>query len=286
MAEAGPESEAQRRRRLRQERILNRGGDRLSRIKGTFSQAQAEAGAESGELAVAGGHELKTAAAAHTAGISLEALEGEAQPRRRAGNLARKARLEAAANDSSGAEASPRPEPRARPAVEAADINSNALHDTVTAAIADPAGDMAPAAAAAGEGRRFSAGGLARAAVRLAPTAAVFVYGLRREAAHERLLGDSAADVRAKWAGLLRARPDARLDEWAGGSHLLWYVIVVEAALYGAYLALSDRRQRPGPSALLAAAPAWAAALAPAAGRILDGLALLLLLTAGSIMAA
>ncbi|KAJ1958881.1 hypothetical protein GGI12_004634, partial [Dipsacomyces acuminosporus] len=105
------ETEAQRRRRLRQERILNRGSDRLNRIKGTFSKVQDEAGKV--EMGVVGGHELKTAvplpassvkeaaeeSASHVAGISLDSVSdsqsnSEAaapKPRRRVGNLGRKA---------------------------------------------------------------------------------------------------------------------------------------------------------------------------------------------------
>ncbi|KAJ1734301.1 hypothetical protein LPJ61_001148 [Coemansia biformis] len=293
MSEAAVESEAQRRRRLRQERIRNRGGDGLSRIKGTLAQAQEET--DSYEMAMAGGHELKTATqSACAAGIALDLAAGDAdtvRPRRRVGNLARKARLEAEADGERGA----LPEAKAA----ATDIDSSALHDTLTAEIADPAGEvlqLAPDAqsadgAAAGSGplaaRRFSVAGLARSVVRLAPVLGVFVYGIRREAAHERLMGDGEADVRAKWTGLLNARPDGRLDEWAAGNYLLWYVIIVEAVLYGAYLALADRRARPSSSLLarIPGVPGWAVALLPAGRRVLDSTALLLFLAALSIMA-
>ncbi|KAJ2843209.1 hypothetical protein J3B02_005335, partial [Coemansia erecta] len=70
----GAETEAQRRRRLRQERILNRGTDRLSKIKGTFSQVQQESVED--DISIAGGHELKTAEAEepHISGIALESI--------------------------------------------------------------------------------------------------------------------------------------------------------------------------------------------------------------------
>ncbi|KAJ2714299.1 hypothetical protein H4R19_001800 [Coemansia spiralis] len=306
MSEIAPESEAQRRRRLRQERILNRGGDRLDRIKGTLSKAQAEA--DLSEMALAGGHELKTAANVECApGISLVSTESEAseasavRPRRRVGNLARRARQEAEEAESGRSTPPDAADRESRQPADTVDIDSTSLDEVLTAAIADPAGEDAQLAPdvlladgrAAGGGlaaavRQLSVARLARSVARLAPVVGVFVYGVRREAEHERLMGDSAADVHAKWAGLLAARPDGRLDEWAGGNYLLWYVIVVEAVLYGAYLALAGGRPRPTPSLLasIAGVPGWVAALLPAGRRVIDGAALLLLLAALSIVAA
>ncbi|KAJ2778621.1 hypothetical protein GGI15_004121 [Coemansia interrupta] len=310
------ESEVQRRRRLRQERILNRGGDRLSKIKSTFSQAQEEAG--QGELGVVGGHEIKTAAEPHTAGVSLESLSASAdsqspQPRRRAGNLARKARQEAEAR---AAEAAPTAEKvasrgsRVRETVSAADINSDALHESVNAAIADPASESAILAAAdvsdsAQSGvlraRRFSAIGLSRAIVKLAPVLGVYVYGLMRESSYEHLLGETRDEVAAKWSGLLVSRPDGRREEWAGGSFLLWYLLVLEVFICGAYFVLGDasssgsnggRRRRfarssvPSMLAQIPGVPDWAFVALSAGGRMLDSLSVLLFLTAASITVA
>ncbi|KAJ2794381.1 hypothetical protein H4R20_006246 [Coemansia guatemalensis] len=299
------ESEAQRRRRLRQERILNRGNDRLGRIRSTLSQTQEEL--SSGEMSMVGGHELKTAEpTAHVAGISLDSVDrtaADSRPRRRAGNLARAARLKAEAardqqplhdsNTSAGSDGKD-----IRQALNTVDINSNALHDAVTAEIADPAAnrpsqlgasasfasstDGAQAPSHLVTARRFSVTGLSQSVVRLMPVLSVFVYGIRRESGYERLMGDSEADVRAKWANLLDARPDSRLDEWAGGNFLLWYVMLIEAVLYGAYLILADRRPQTS-NALLAnipGLPGWTAAVFSAGGRILDSISLLLFLTA------
>ncbi|KAJ1839901.1 hypothetical protein LPJ73_006601, partial [Coemansia sp. RSA 2703] len=227
LSATGTESEAQRRRRLRQERILNRGGDRLSKIKSTFSQAQEEAGQS--ELGIVGGHDISPAEP-HTAGVSLDSLGASAsgqssQPRRRAGNMARKARQEAQAR----ATETESPGSRVRETVNSADINSDALHESVNAAIADPASESAilaasdgPAAATGGlfRPRRFSAIGLSRAIVKLAPVFGVFIYGLIRESSYEHLLGETKDEVAAKWSGLLVSRPDARREEWASGNFL------------------------------------------------------------------
>ncbi|KAJ2768212.1 hypothetical protein IWQ56_003026 [Coemansia nantahalensis] len=257
-------------------------------------------------MALAGGHELKTAAKAEcTPGISLDSADGApsaVRPRRRVGNLARKARLEAESGQSTPSEATGSPsegERRGRPAADSADIDSSALDEMLTTAIADPADDVSrlasdalladglPPAAGLAVVQRLSVARLARSVARLVPVVGIFVYGVRREAAHERLMGDGAADVHAKWTGLLTARPDSRLDEWAGGNHLLWYVIVVEAVLCGAYLALAGGRPRAANSLLarIPGVPSWATAVLPAGRRVVDSTALLLLLAAFSIMA-
>ncbi|KAJ1872373.1 DNA-directed RNA polymerase III subunit C1 (rpo31) [Coemansia sp. RSA 990] len=235
------ETEAQRRRRLRQERILNRGNDRLNRIKGTFSKVQSET--PSNELNVVGGHELTTSP--HTSAVSLDATDSDSSnissQRRLKGNLARKARLDSHKDASS----------RLHNQSASQSESSGALEDMVTAPVNDPAARIAQEEPAEGgmadappmmARRRFSAAGLVQSLVRLAPITSVFVLGLRRESAYENLLGDSAEDVDAKWAQLLNARPDPRLDEWASGNFLLWHVLVIEAVLFIAYLALSDRR--------------------------------------------
>ncbi|PIA16951.1 hypothetical protein COEREDRAFT_86700 [Coemansia reversa NRRL 1564] len=299
------ESEAQKRRRLRQERILNRGNDRLGRIRSTLSQTQDEL--STSEMSMVGGHELKTAeTTTHVAGISLDSVENTAtdsRPRRRAGNLARAARLKAEAamdqqpfsNTNVGSGSG---EKDIRQAINTANINSNALHDTVTAEIADPVANVpsqletstsfaSPTGGVQPPGnivmvRRFSVAGLLQSVVRLMPVLSVFVYGIRREAGYERLMGDSEADVRSKWANLLESRPDSRLDEWASGNFLLWYVMIVEAVLYGTYLVLTDRRPQTS-NALLAnipGIPGWTSVIFSAGGRILDSIALLLFLTA------
>ncbi|KAJ2492053.1 hypothetical protein IWW37_001767 [Coemansia sp. RSA 2050] len=301
------ETEAQRRRRLRQERILNRGGDRLGRIRETLGAAQEEASKR--DLDIVGGHELKTgASAAHVAGISLDLLDeastaaGAApKPRRRAGNLGRKARLDACdvgdnsiprfatvpASGPSSDLSEDNSAPMARPAARGADINSTPLRDTAEEAIADdastdtlPSGVFFPA-------RRFSAVGLSRAIVKLLPVVLVFVYGANREAGYERFVGDSKDDVRAKWTGLLRARPDSRLEEWASGNYLFWYLLLLELLIYGAYFLLSDGRARPQQTGSLLAwvpgMPDWLFVLLSATSRIADSLSILLFLTAFSI---
>ncbi|KAJ2162387.1 hypothetical protein GGF46_000751 [Coemansia sp. RSA 552] len=312
MADASPvESDAQRRRRLRQERILARGSDGLNRIRGTFSQVQDES--DTGEMGMVGGHELKTSGAAHTAGISLDALadsdsSSSKPPRRRAGNLARKARQEAAAAavTDAGSEGNARPAP-APPRIDTVHTRAGSMLDsTLTPEVADPAAESSAArpapsmlgttpssssSSSSGGGggglwasRRFSAVGLSRSIAQLVPVLGVFIYGLRREAAYEHLMGDSAADVEAKWTQLATARPDSRLDEWANGNFLLWYVIVGEAVLYGTYLALAGSgRSR---SMMIPGIPAWTGPLLSVGGRILDSLAILLFLTAVSICSA
>ncbi|KAJ1818215.1 hypothetical protein LPJ56_003896 [Coemansia sp. RSA 2599] len=311
----GTETEAQRRRRLRQERILNRGTDRLSKIKGTFSQAQQESSQD--ELAIAGGHELKTAEAEepHVSGIALESIGSNSgrdspQPRRRAGNLARKARQEAEAEAEAGegtkdeplaattsASASSRGK-GVRAAVGTADINSDALYQSLDAEIADPAGESSMLAAEASlvsargllSSRRFSAIGLSRAIVRLVPVLGVFVYGLARESSYERLLGESDLEVRAKWSNLLASRPDPRREEWANGNYLLWYMFMLEAVIYASYLALNDSSRRPISSTAMLpllsripGIPGWSVAVFSAADRLLDSLSILLFMTALSI---
>ncbi|KAJ2082930.1 hypothetical protein H4R24_001200 [Coemansia sp. RSA 988] len=299
------ESEAQKRRRLRQERILNRGNDRLGRIRSALSQTQEEL--STSEMSMVGGHELKTAEPTkHIAGISLDSIDSTAadsRPRRRAGNLARAARLKAEAakdqqslyDNSIDTESA---EKNIQHAINTADINSNALHDTVTAEISDPAAnrpsqlgaslsfasstDSVQASGHPVMARRFSMAGLSQSVVRLMPVLGVFVYGIRREAGYERLMGDSEADVRAKWANLLNSRPDSRLDEWASGNFLLWYVMLVEAVLYGAYVVLADRRPQTSNTLLanIPGIPGWIAIVFSAGGRILDSISLLLFLTA------
>ncbi|KAJ2482706.1 hypothetical protein IWW56_000879 [Coemansia sp. RSA 2131] len=250
------ETEAQKRRRLRQERILNRGSDRLGRIKDTLSQVQSET--SSPELSISG-HELKTT---HIAGISLDSVDSTdpPKPRRRAGNLARKARMESAQTA---------PVPATNPMLE----------DTATAEISDPGQESMSVSK-----RAFSMAGLAAGVVRLMPVASVFVYGMRREDAHERLMGDTQADVQAKWAGLLRARPDARLDEWAPGNSVLQNVLIVEMLLYTAFL-LAFRRAPRAPSGLLMSMlPSQFAVMAAAFQRIADVISLLLFFTLVSIL--
>ncbi|KAI7829167.1 hypothetical protein BX661DRAFT_181479 [Kickxella alabastrina] len=314
---AGTETEAQKRRRLRQERILNRGNDRLSRIKSTFSQAQEES--DKAELGMAGGHELKTAEGTpveHTSGISIDAINeaaidnGSSQPRRRAGNLARKARQEAeeaaAAAEFEGTAAEAPVEERTlrssrlRPTVATADTNSDALHDNVNATISDPAAAAVAAAAGGGTGlreflagRRFSAVGLSRAFVKLVPVVGVYMFGVSREARYEQLVGESAEDVRSKWANLLRARPDGRLEEWANGNYILWYLLMLELVIYVAYFLIGGNGsgQRTAPSRSLSSSllaqipgvPAWSLVALSAGSRLLDSLSILLFLTALSI---
>ncbi|KAJ2616795.1 hypothetical protein H4S08_000631 [Coemansia sp. RSA 1365] len=299
------ESEAQKRRRLRQERILNRGNDRLGRIRNTLSQTQDEL--STSEMSMVGGHELKTAEpTTHVAGISLDSIESTAtdnRPRRRAGNLARAARLKAedARNQqplSNSITGSGSDEKDIRQNIKTANINSDALHDTVTAEISDPVANgpsqletSTSFASSTNEiqspgnpvmVRRFSVAGLLQSLVRLIPVLSVFVYGIRREAGYERLMGDSEADVRAKWTNLLESRPDSRLDEWASGNFLLWYVMIVEAVLYGTYLLLTDRRPQTSNTLLsnIPGIPGWTSVVFSAGGRILDSIALLLFLTA------
>ncbi|KAJ2813672.1 hypothetical protein GGI24_006508, partial [Coemansia furcata] len=186
---ASGETEAQRRRRVRQERILNRGGDRLGRIRETLGAAQEEA--DKSDLGIVGGHELKTetVATTHVAGISLDSPDepngaAGAAPklRRRAGNLGRKARLEAGntSEDSatrllsasaSGVSSDPGDDiraPIARPAVRGADVDGTPLRDVVEDAIADPCTDTLPPGLFV-SARRFSAIGLSRAVVKLVP---------------------------------------------------------------------------------------------------------------------
>ncbi|KAJ2828621.1 hypothetical protein FBU31_002878 [Coemansia sp. 'formosensis'] len=304
---ASGETEAQRRRRVRQERILNRGGDRLGRIRETLGAAQEEA--DKSDLGIVGGHELKTetVATTHVAGISLDSLDepnaaaGAAlKPRRRAGNLGRKARLEAGntSEDSatrllsasaSGVSSDPGDDisaPIARPAVRGADIDGTPLRDVVEDAIADPCTDTLPSGLFV-SARRFSAIGLSRAVVKLVPVVGLFVYGINREARYERFVGDNKDDVRAKWTGLLTARPDSRLEEWASGNYLFWYLLILELLIYGAYFLLSDGRARPRQrSSLLAQIPGmpdWPFVLLSATNRIADSLSILLFLTAFSI---
>ncbi|KAJ2908563.1 hypothetical protein GGI21_002759, partial [Coemansia aciculifera] len=208
------ETEVQRRRRMRQERILNRGGDRLGRIKDTLGAAQEEE--DKIALGVVGGHELKTEA--HVAGISLDLLDeaSAAKPlRRRAGNLGRKARLEAGdmSSDSGPRIAPTSGEESSVPVITPTDT------DVAEEAIADPGADVLSAGPFMST-RRFSAVGLSRAIVKLIPVLGVFVYGINREARYERFVGYNKDDVHAKWTGLLAARPDSRLEEWASGNHL------------------------------------------------------------------
>ncbi|KAJ1898412.1 hypothetical protein LPJ66_002774 [Kickxella alabastrina] len=312
---ASTETEAQKRRRLRQERILNRGNDRLSRIKSTFSQAQEES--DKAELGMVGGHELNTSEGApveHTSGISIEAINeaavdnGSSQPRRRAGNLARKARQEAeeaaAAAEFEGTAAEAPVEERTlrssrlRPTVATADTNSDALHDNVNATVADPAAAAATAGGGTGlrgflAGRRFSAVGLSRAFVKLVPVVGVYMFGVSREARYEQLVGESAEDVRSKWASLLRARPDGRLEEWANGNYILWYLLMLELVIYVAYFLIGGNGsgQRTAPSRSLSSSllaqipgvPAWSLVALSAGSRLLDSLSILLFLTALSI---
>ncbi|KAJ2637358.1 hypothetical protein GGF40_002417 [Coemansia sp. RSA 1286] len=320
------ETEAQRRRRLRQERILNRGTDRLSKIKGTFSQVQQESSEEG--IAVAGGHELKTAQTdePHISGIALESISSTSgrdspQPRRRAGNMARKARQEAEAEaevaaelaaESKSATAAVAPilsqgargavssrGKSVRAAVNTADINSDALHGSLDAEIADPAGESSLLAAERGASsasgllasRRFSAVGLSRAIVRLVPVLGMFVYGVARESSYEQLLGESDHEVRAKWSNLLVSRPDPRREEWANGNYLLWYLFVLEAVIYASYLVLNGNSRRPTmPSASISpllsripGIPSWSVVVFSAADRLLDSLSILLFMTAVSI---
>ncbi|KAJ2207954.1 DNA-directed RNA polymerase III subunit C1 (rpo31), partial [Coemansia sp. RSA 521] len=255
------ETEVQKRRRLRQERILNRGSDRLGRIKDTLSQVQSET--SSPELSISG-HELKT----HTAGISLDSVDSvdstdPPKPRRRAGNLARKARMESA-------HTTPHTNPMLKDTPRA---ENPMLEDTATAEISDPGQEPTSVS------RVFSVAGLAAGVVRLLPVASVFVYGMRRETAHERIMGDSPQDVQAKWAGLLRARPDARLDEWAPGNSVLQNVLIVEMLLYTAFL-LAFRRAPRAPSGLLMSMlPSQFAVMAAAFQRIADVVSLLLFFT-------
>ncbi|KAJ2351884.1 hypothetical protein GGF43_003906, partial [Coemansia sp. RSA 2618] len=254
------ESEAQKRRRLRQERILNRGSDRLNRIKDTLSKVQSDA--SSPELSISG-HELKTDTT-HTAGITLESADSSdsAKPRRRAGNLARKARMEGTRTAGSSSVSEP----------------NTMLEDT--ADISDPA----QVEAVVVQRRGFSASGLAAALVRLVPVVSVFVYGMRREAAHELLMGDTSADVRVKWAGLLRTRPDARLDEWAPGNFVLWNVLVFEMLLYATFLLAFRRAPRAPSGFLMSMLPPQFAVIAGAAYRAADVISLLLFFTLVSIL--
>ncbi|KAJ1737322.1 hypothetical protein LPJ72_000602 [Coemansia sp. Benny D160-2] len=310
------ETEVQRRRRLRQERIMDRGGDRLSRIKNTLSQVQEEN--SDSEIAIAGGHALKHAvdrspSISEQSTIDLDKEASVSRPLRRVGNLARKAKLEAE-NDSGSIQSSDgdsvsgsvreRSRRRTQAAIQTADINSDALHDTVDAAIADPADDAPrflpsePSSSfsldeSAGTGgaviapRQFSAIGLSRAIARSVPIISIYLYGLRRENGHERLMGDREDDVHAKWAGLLNTRPDSRLDEWAGGSYLFWYAIVLEIILFAAYSALSSGRRRAPPSlvvGLIPGIPSWTSDVVAVGNRIVDSLSILLFLTALSIL--
>ncbi|KAJ2344163.1 hypothetical protein GGH92_004603 [Coemansia sp. RSA 2673] len=302
---ASSETEAQRRRRVRQERILNRGGDRLGRIRETLGAAQEEA--DKSDLGIVGGHELKTeAVAAHVAGISLDLLDdanapaaGAApRPRRRAGNLGRKARLDAGDigeesmprfASSSGPSSDPGEDssvPMARSSARGADIDGTPLLDIAEDAIADPCTDTLPSGLFM-SARRFSAVGLSRATFKLFPVVGVFVYGIIREARYERFVGDSKDDVHAKWTWLLKARPDSRLEEWASGNYLFWYLLLLELLIYGAYFLLSDGRARPRQtSSLLAQIPGmpdWPFVLLSATNRIADSLSILLFLTAFSI---
>ncbi|KAJ2401470.1 hypothetical protein GGI10_006035, partial [Coemansia sp. RSA 2530] len=153
-------------------------------------------------------------------------------------------------------------------------------------AIADASADTL-ASGAFLPARRFSAVGLSRAIVKLLPVVGVFVYGVSREARYERFVGDNQDDVRAKWTGLLRARPDSRLEEWASGNYLFWYLLLLELLIYGAYFLLYDGRARPRQtSSLLAQIPGmpdWPFVLFSATSRIADSLSILLFLTAFSI---
>ncbi|KAI9502919.1 hypothetical protein GGI25_003192 [Coemansia spiralis] len=321
---ASTETETQRRRRLRQERIMNRGGDRLSRIKNTFSQVQEET--SESEMTMAGGHELKTATEhSHTLSDPHNVDTGEdTKPRRRIGNLARKAKLETEDDSgdlrSSGGDPVPgsirdRGKRRARAAAQDTDINSDALHDSVTEAIADPAveapcflpsSSLAPSPSSSSSvafssldesgvssgilvPRQFSAIGLSRTIAKLLPVIGVYVYGIQREARYERLMGDSDDEVQAKWANLMTGRPDSRLDEWSNGSFLLWYLIILELAIYGAYFILADGRQsRPSRAIIsqISGIPNWATGLLSVGSRVLDNLCILLFFTAVSILGA
>ncbi|KAJ2549473.1 hypothetical protein EV175_004435 [Coemansia sp. RSA 1933] len=316
--EAGTETEAQKRRRLRQERIMKRGGDRLNRIKGTLNKVQEENSDGEMAMAMAGGHELKTATERSPSISERSIVEGDmgeessARRQRRVGNLARKARLDAddgsdvrsSGGDSGSGTARERRRQQTRAAMQGADIDSDALHDTVDAAIADPANELPqflPSAASTGalaasfasdeggsrvlEQRRFSAIGLWRTVARMVPIASIYLYGLRREARHEQLMGDSETEVHAKWSGLMDARPDKRLDEWAGGSHLLWFAIVLELALFVAYAALSGGRRVPSSAlARIPGVPAWAADAVSVGNRIVDSMSILLFFTVLSIL--
>ncbi|KAJ2395746.1 hypothetical protein GGI23_004188 [Coemansia sp. RSA 2559] len=313
---APAETEAQKRRRLRQERIMNRGGDRLNRIKGTLNKVQEEN--SDSELAMAGGHELKTAADRSPSISETCAMDADsAKPQRRVGNLARKAKLEAdddssdlrsSGADSASGSTRERSKRRARTAIEAADINSDALDDAGDAAIADPANEsprFLPSASSMSslpspftpdegggmvEQRQFSAIGLSRSVARMIPAVSIYMYGLRREAAHEHLMSDNEDDVRAKWTRLLTTRPDRHLDEWASGSHLLWYALVLELVLFAAYFALSGgqqgRRQRAASSVLaqIPGVPGWMSDLFSVGNRVVDSMSVLLFFTALSIL--
>ncbi|KAJ1799313.1 hypothetical protein LPJ59_001920 [Coemansia sp. RSA 2399] len=296
---------------------MNRGGDRLNRIKGTLNKVQEEN--SDSELAMAGGHELKTAADRSPSISETCALDADStRPQRRVGNLARKAKLEAdddssdlrsSGVDSASGTTRERNKRRARAAIEAADINSDALDDTVDAAIADPANEpprflpsaastasLSPSFFSPDEGggmlgqRQFSAIGLSRSVARMIPAVSIYMYGLRREAAHEHLMSDNEDDVRAKWTGLLRTRPDSQLDEWASGSHLLWYAIVLELVLFAAYFVLSGgqqgRRQRAASSLLaqIPGVPSWVSNLLSVGNRVVDSVSILLFFTALSIL--
>ncbi|KAJ2000895.1 hypothetical protein H4R26_004399 [Coemansia thaxteri] len=307
---AAAETEAQKRRRQRQERILNRGSDRLGRIKDTFGAVQEES--DTSEMDMVGGHELRTAAsglqadaAAHVAGISLDSLSDAGatpKPRRRAGNLGRKARLEAVdASESRGSRFGAAPGHSAEPsgaggvqaggsAVSGSDIDDSLLDDTSMDAIADPGAEPAPPAGLFAV-RRFSARGLSRALAKLAPVACVFVYGVSREARYERFVGINKDDVHVKWSGLLAARPDSRLEEWASGNFLFWYLLLLEVAIYSAYFVLSSdgqartmARQTRSMLAQIPGMPEWAIVLLSAGSRIADSLSILLFLTAVSIV--
>ncbi|KAJ1666351.1 hypothetical protein IW140_001080 [Coemansia sp. RSA 1813] len=318
---AAVETEAQKRRRLRQERIMNRGGDRLSRIKSTLNKVQEEN--SDSEIAMAGGHELITAAdrspsISEPSTVDAEVGATSAKPQRRVGNLARKAKLEAddessdlrsSGGDSAPGSARERNKRRTRAAIQAADINSDALHDTVIAAIADPAAELPrflpsapsssslPSSFSSDESgalggmlaqRQFSAIGLSRSIARMVPVISIYLYGLRREANHEHLMSDNEDDIRAKWTSLMNTRPDSHLDEWANGSHLLWYAIVLELVLFAAYFILSDgRRQRRTPLSLIAqipGVPSWTSDLVSAGNRVVDSMSILLFFTALSIL--
>ncbi|KAJ2721347.1 hypothetical protein GGI07_004017 [Coemansia sp. Benny D115] len=334
-AAAGTESEAQRRRRLRQERILNRGSDRLSRIKGTFSQVQEEAGKneqEPHQLDMVGGHEIKTSEAmpkdaatpqkVHTEGISLESLSEAANSnrdsasntsdgsasnatagaafgtplRRRAGNLARKARLEAEAE--AEAESLPSLATSRGAAVDARSAKSNRIREaasTSSAAAEFSAADLSDSTAGlqsqVSTARRFSALGLSQAAVRLAPVVGVYLFGLMREARYGRFVGERADETRLKWAGLLKEKQDARMGVWSDSNYLVWYLLMLEVLIYSAYVVLGGSRRPPMPRGQLASllayvpgVPAWSLAAVSASTRMLDSVCILLFLTAVGIL--
>lgn len=334
--EAVVETEAQKRRRLRQERILNRGNARLNRIRHAFNEVQEESSDTGGEIGMVGGHDIRMSpspsvpsiaptpdteeSGEHAAGVTLESIgrgsgsSTSIKPKRRAGNLARKARSEAGAEKESPFLGGNRGSRSSTLTTE--DINSSALDDLVTDPLADPAadtstgegiaisgtaadvdgGDRSTIMAAATGGRRvFSVMGLSRSVIRLVPVVSVFAYGLIGEHQYESLVGDSKEDVYMKWSSLLATRPDNRLDGWSNGNFLMWYLMLIELAFYSAYLVLGDNRNSSSrqpqitPLAALlpipgAHVPSWIPGILSLFNRTADSLSLLLFLTAFAIV--